>query len=395
MDRNCFFSLLRCSLFPGQENTFFTGIEWSEIFEEMKAQAVAALPMKWLLSYPLPDKVLNENWLFLCFRQQAFWTKMMVEQSRMLDLLDKQNIPCVIIKGTAAGMAYPNPYLRASGDVDFLVKRCDYERAAGILEENGFVLAHKKDPCKHHYAYSKNGIFFELHRRLAIITESDEKLLSVFEKGIANREIYSIGDFHFPVLPPELNGLTLIFHINQHLRKGLGLRQIIDWMMYVDSLSADTWENKLLPMLRETGMEKLALTVTAMCQKYLGLSRTLVQDSDIYPCDTLMDLIMERGNFGKKSERDEKVALVFFDIASPVRLIRHLQHSGMVRWEMARKHRILQPFAWIYEIGAIYSEFLKTRMTPRRFLKQRKRGLERRKLIRDLGLELDRDIMEH
>ena len=391
MDRNFFFSLLRNSLFSVQEVIIPDEINWEEIYEEMKAQAVAALPMRWLKDHPFSNRDLYEKWFSFCTRQQVFCIKLMSEQSRMLDLLEKHDIPCVIIKGTAAGMAYPNPFLRGSGDVDFLVKRCDYERTADILEENGFVLTHKKDPRKHHYEYSKNGICFELHRRLAIITESDERLLSVFEKGIANRKIYTIGNFHFPVLPPELNGLTLIFHINQHLRKGLGLRQIIDWMMYVDNLPASTWENRLRPILRETGMEKLALTVTAMCQKYLGL-RTLVQDPDIYPCDTLMDLILERGNFGKKSGKDEKVALVFFDIASPVRLMRHLQRGGMARWRMAREHKALRPFAWIYEIGSLSLDLFRTRMTPREFLKQRQRGIAQRKLIQDLGLELDRDI---
>lgn len=391
MDRNFFFSLLRNSLFPVQEVIIPDDINWEEIYEEMKAQAVAALPMRWLKDHPFSNRDLYEKWFSFCTRQQVFCIKLMSEQSRMLDLLEKHDIPCVIIKGTAAGMAYPNSFLRGSGDVDFLVKRCDYERTADILEENGFVLTHKKDPRKHHYEYSKNGICFELHRRLAIITESDERLLSVFEKGIANRKIYTIGNFHFPVLPPELNGLTLIFHINQHLRKGLGLRQIIDWMMYVDNLPASTWENRLRPILRETGMEKLALTVTAMCQKYLGL-RTLVQDPDIYPCDTLMDLILERGNFGKKSGKDEKVALVFFDIASPVRLMRHLQRGGMARWRMAREHKALRPFAWIYEIGSLSLDLFRTRMTPREFLKQRQRGIAQRKLIQDLGLELDRDI---
>lgn len=391
MDRNFFFSLLRNSLFPVQEVIIPDDINWEEIYEEMKAQAVAALPMRWLKDHPFSNRDLYEKWFSFCTRQQVFCIKLMSEQSRMLDLLEKHDIPCVIIKGTAAGMAYPNPFLRGSGDVDFLVKRCDYERTADILEENGFVLTHKKDPRKHHYEYSKNGICFELHRRMAIITESDERLLSVFEKGIANRKIYTIGNFHFPVLPPELNGLTLIFHINQHLRKGLGLRQIIDWMMYVDNLPASTWENRLRPILRETGMEKLALTVTAMCQKYLGL-RTLVQDPDIYPCDTLMDLILERGNFGKKSGKDEKVALVFFDIASPVRLMRHLQRGGMARWRMAREHKALRPFAWIYEIGSLSLDLFRTRMTPREFLKQRQRGIAQRKLIQDLGLELDRDI---
>lgn len=291
-------------------------------------------------------------------------------------------------------MAYPNPYLRAAGDIDFLVRRCDYEKTAVLLEKNGFKLSHEKHPGQHHYGYRYRAVTFELHCRLGSIKQSDDTLISLFEEGIMNSDRIEIGSFSFPVLPEDLNGLSLLFHINQHLRSGLGLRQIIDWMMFVDRLPADVWDNQVLPMLRQTGMEKLALTVTAMCQQYLGL-RKIVEESDSYPSQELMDYILEKGNFGKKSGEEGKIASVSMLITSPARFGKRLQKGGMLRWKAAKKHHILRPFAWIYQIGFITTELLKNHVSPHQFFENNRKGVSQRDLIEKLGLKIDREITEN
>ena len=372
-------------------NTEFTANEWRAVYNELKTQAIMSLPLKWLQKHSFPDEELYCEWVNGCYKQQTHWIRLMGEQARLLALLEKHHIPCVIIKGSAAGMAYPEPHLRAAGDVDFLVRRCDYNTAAVILENKGFILEHEKNQKLHHFEYSKNGICFELHCRLGSVQESDDLLISLFEEGIMNRRIEKIGNFQFPVLPPELNGLSLMFHINHHLRKGLGLRQIIDWMMYIEKLPEEIWLNQELPMLRRSGMEKLALSVTAMCQKFLGL-RTIVPEIDKYPCDELMDYILEKGNFGRKAGRNDKVATVALTMASPFRVIRRLQIGGLYRWESAKKYAILRPFAWVYQIGFIIGELVRLHMAPRQLWDQIGHGHRYRDLILSLGLKLDSSI---
>jgi len=283
-------------------------------------------------------------------------------------------------------MAYPNPSLRAAGDVDFLVRRADYETTASLLENNGYELSHGRNPKHHHYCYAKDGVSFELHRRVGILAETDEELIALFEDGIARREFAKIGDFEFPVLPTELNGPSLMFHINQHLRSGLGLRQIVDWMMYLER--NDNLE-ELMPIFRETGMERLALAVTVLCQKYLGLRR-FVEDTGEYPIEELIEYIFEKGNFGKKSGQEGKVASVFMVVTNPVRLFKRLQDGGMSRWKAAGRHKVLRPFAWIYQIGFILRELSASGISPKKMAEQRKTGAEQRKLIRKLGLGIDR-----
>ena len=361
--------------------------DWPSIYKELCVQSIEALPYKFLKEDVVSDEKLCTEWKKRCLAQFAHWGQIMYGQQKLLQLLDDNHIDCVILKGAAAALSYPQPMLRVMGDVDFLVRRADYEKTANLLEQNGFKLAHEKNSKSHHYEYIKDGISYELHKRLAIVHESDKELNALFDNGITNREIKQVGSFSFPVLPSDLNGLVLLFHINQHLRSGLGLRQIIDWMMYLDKNGID----RLLPLLRKTEMEKFAFTVTAMCQKYLGL-KTIIPMKDDYPCDELMEFILSKGNFGRKSGEKGKIASVFLDMSNPIRVFKRLQAGGQARWEVTKKYKILRPFAWIYQITFIIRELNQNKITLNQFWDQREEGLEQRKLIKKLGLQVERMI---
>jgi len=377
------FDVLRASLFTGEDLSL---PDWRPIFEEMKQQAVAGLPGAWL-----PGHLDAAPWSAFCAIQQGQWVRLMHAQDQLLQLLEAHHIPCVILKGAAAAMAYPHPTLRAMGDVDFLVKRSDFEKASALLETNGYALTHEKDlTTSHHYGYAKNQIHFELHRRIPLVAESDEKWMAFFEAGIDAREWHETEGHSFPVFPAILNGLVLIFHINQHLRSGLGLRQIIDWMLYVHALPTDQWE-ELQPLLEKTGHMRLAKTVTLLCQKFLGLEKIVEEDPSL-PVDALLAYILEQGNFGRKAGFDGKISSFARSVSTPSGFFRRLQGGGLANWNAAKKHAALRPFAWIYQSFRILGMLIRQKRSPGAFLKHRRHGVEQRSLIRALDLELERKL---
>ncbi len=380
------FDVLRASLFTDEDVPLS---DWQPVYEEMKQQTVAALPGVWLQTH------LNvPAWQKHCFLRQAEWARVMHAQDQLLQLLEANDIPCVILKGAAAAMAYPHPTLRSMGDVDFLVRRADFEKAAALLETNGYALTQEKDlKTSHHYGYEKNRIHFELHIRIPLVAESDEKWMAFFEAGIDAREWHETEGHRFPVFPATLNGLVLIFHINQHLRSGLGFRQIIDWMMYVHTLPADQWE-ALQPLLEETGHLRLAKTVTLLCQRYLGL-REIVEEDPSLPVDDLLAYILEKGNFGRKAGMDGNIAAFALSSTEKGGFFRRLQAGGMSRWEAARRHAALRPFAWIYQAFRIFGVLVKNKKSPKDILKQSKHGAEHRQLIDALGLQMEWTINQH
>ncbi len=384
------FRLLKESLFAADPSSdlWEQGCDWADVYQEMQDHTIDALPYKLLLKHSISDEDLQEQWINSCIRSQSRWARVMYAQQQLIELLEENSIPCVIIKGAAAAMAYPSPTLRTVGDVDFLVKRTDFDKAAEVLESNGFQIKREKDSRFHHFGYEKSGVSFEMHSRLGIVLETNEALIALFERGIDHRVWQQIEERVFPTLPVDLNGLVLLFHINQHLRSGLGFRQIIDWMMY---LYKNNNLESLLPKIREAGMEKLALTVTAMCQRYLGLEE-MVENAEAYPVEALMEYIGQKGNFGRKNGIAGKTEYVFLDMSNPVRVFRKLQIGGLKRWNAAKEHTWLRPFAWIYQIGRITKELVCNKVTPIKMLRLRKAGKQQRALIRQLGLDVDKYI---
>ena len=169
-------------------------------------------------------------------------------------------VPYIILKGTSAAQYYPYPEYRTSGDIDVITRREDYDQAYQDLLQDGYVIDKE---LERETGFIKNGVLVELHRCFASL--NDPKHAEYLDDLI----IANIIPSH--VLPDEVNGLVLLEHINQHLEKGIGLRQIIDWMLFVDKyLSEEKWPS-FRKHTENTGLENLAVVTTKMCEKYLGL----------------------------------------------------------------------------------------------------------------------------
>ncbi|MBQ3865543.1 MAG: nucleotidyltransferase family protein [Clostridia bacterium] len=386
--------LLRKALFGNgtfsedEKKRFDAVKDWEGVFQEMRAQSVFGLAEPILDELPL-EPTLRQAWREQCERQQARWYRVVFGQNRLVFLLEEHRIPFVILKGTAAGMAYPNPVLRTAGDVDFLVRRADFERCGDLLSENGYRLTYDTSYASHHNEYERDSVSFEMHRWMGDLKETDEGLIALFERAIDRREPAQADTFTFPVLPPAENGLALLLHIKHHLRGGLGLRQIVDWMLFVQQKVDDAfWKEEYDAFLTSIGLKTLAITVTAMCRKYLGLDRTMTwcDGADEAVCDRLMSYILSQGNFGRKAGKDGHIASFWIKTKSPVRFFKRLQAGGMKRWKAAQKHPVLRPFAWFYQGLRIRRELREQGKSAEDLKKLHEVGKDQRDLMEQLGI---------
>lgn len=305
-----------------------------DTYEEMKAQTIATLPMPYFLSLVFSLE-LKREWTQYAIRQVSYNMRYRYEQER-LDI----TVPYVILKGTAAAQYYPYPEYRTMGDIDIMTRREDFETALLQLLNNGYKITKEEN---REIALVKNGIVVELHRRFASLNDVNQA------KYLDDLIIENISPTHY--LPDHINGLVLLEHISQHLENGLGLRQVIDWMMFVDKfLSNEKW-SVFRVLARNIGLEKLAITTTRMCEIFLGLSkREWCSCADESLCKELFDYIMSSGNFGKKRVSDEAISENAFAYArTPKMAFRLLQQQGLINWKLTKKYRFLRPFAWIYQ----------------------------------------------
>ncbi|MBR3428756.1 MAG: nucleotidyltransferase family protein [Clostridia bacterium] len=328
-------NLLKASLW-GNDVTTVT----REDFEEMKSQAVVSLPATVLSKIEL-DKELRRDRQKIILQQVGYNTNYIFQQENL-----PISVPYVILKGSAAAKYYPYPEFRTMGDIDIITRREDYETACREFLDSGcpeLTETHQKEFGRHR-SFLKNGVVIEVHLFFSLL--NDPEKANYLDDLIIN----NINPSHF--LPDPVNGLVLLEHISQHLEEGLGLRQIIDWMMFVDKYLKDNKWNKFREMAQKTGLETLAIVTTRMCEMYLGLpEHQWCKAVDETLCHKLMDYVLDSGNFGIKRNDESSVSINLLTyVRTPAAFFRLLQERGLVNWKATRKYGILKPFAWIYQL---------------------------------------------
>lgn len=177
------------------------------------------------------------------------------------------------------------------GDIALLLKLEDYNRAVCSLVELGCEETTYKTEAEtgRHRSFRYNDVSVELHHFFSLVSDKDKA-------DALDNILFDAISPNSTELPDVENGLVLLSHIRQHLEDGLGLRQIIDWFMFVRTCLDDTmWYSSFQEKTRIPGLENLAITVTKMRQIYLGLTTdiTWYKDADEAICE---DLIIKQKN---------------------------------------------------------------------------------------------------
>lgn len=334
----CLIELIKASLF-GLTPVIPDNVYWENVLELAMIQCIVPL-----VASCVPEKHRN-GWLKISCQSKSHFIKILYEQTSLLKLFRSNNIKFVILKGTAASIYYPSPSSRTCGDIDFYVSRNQVDTAKILLEENGYVYISSDE---RHHEFEKNGIDFELHSKISSRHYKDVE--NIYYNGFNHAVNNRIGSCSFPCLPTYENGLVLLGHIMQHLKaSGIGLRQIIDWMMFVhQELDDSAWNNHFRDLAHEAGLEKLAITVTYMCKKWLGLPNDITwcnkADEDV--ADQLLLRVLNDGNFGCDRAPFENIRISIKNDG----LFNHLQRTGLENWSLAQKHKLFRPFAWLFQL---------------------------------------------
>ena len=342
------------------------------VFSELKYHALFCIPAMNLSDYDMPDNLRNV-WKKHIYQQIAYQTHYRYVQNNL-----PISVPYVILKGQAAAQYYPHPELRIMGDIDIMTRHEDYDLACECLLQNGYNEIHNEETESfgRHRQFVKNGIVIEVHMFFAMLNEMEKA------EYLDNLIIQNINPTH--LLPDYVNGLVILEHICQHLEKGIGLRQIIDWMMFVDKcLSDNNWPQFNL-MVNKCGLGKIAIVVTHMCEMYLGLSQhTWCINADENICKRLMNYIMSCGNMGVKHITEDRPGISLLTYArGPIKALRLLQERGLANWKVAQKKVLLKPLAWIYQSGRYVRKSL-NRERPLKVLKEEFDNARERKALLD------------
>ena len=333
----------------------FENDEWEKIYSELKQQCVYAVPYS-----VVNASNLDENKYFSyqdnVYHNIHIFYVIMKTQHEVMKLLESNGIKSVVLKGAAAAVNYPHPEYRCMGDIDLIVEPENFEKAFHCLCDAGYRTNESLENYVRHIKFhSKSGFIIELHNYFSTSnSEQQNKVLDTYiYNGIAKSERITLSGFDICILPVLENGLVLLAHINQHLGSGLGMRQIIDWSCFAEKYLDDKfWNESFSDAAEKIGMKRLAVIVTAMCQKYIGLRSDITWTSELSDhsvCDELMEYVIEHGNFGRKKAEYSKAVSVLRYAENPVKFLKEAQKTGCRTWKALEKHKWLKPFALFYQ----------------------------------------------
>ena len=378
-----FFSLISYFLFGGDIPKIY---DWEGVYTLFKEHAI--LPLAGTKNRindfnDIPENILND-WKKAIQDgiSSFFYTR--YAGKKLTEMLIKNGVTPVIIKGAAAGKYYPEPAFRTYGDIDFFIKGDkDEETVAEFLVSNGFSDENRDDDFyrSRHIQLRKNNIEFELHKRFSSqLDKSDYLLDEMLKKAVPEKQ----DDFY--CYDDVMNGIILLEHLKHHmLDLGVGIRQVIDFMCFAnEKLTEDFWNEKFCPVLEKLNLKKFAVHTVRMCEIFFGLApHDFTASADDELCHRFMDEIYSAGNFGRKNDDFNTSVLKY--IGRGVNF-KQLQAGGLFNWKAAQNHKILVPFAWIYQLFRLLGILISSRLKGKKLSEVMNQKKETELLLYNLDL---------
>ena len=293
-------------------------------------------------------------------------------------------IPYCTLKGVTSAACYPSPILRTMGDVDFIVRKEDLDRAGEVMEQAGCTREHYLHD--HHHAFHKDGITFELHWVVPGMPEDKPKVKELLEDLIDTAKMkdgcIQASVFH--------HGMVLLLHTAEHMiNTGIGLRHLCDWAVFEASFSDGEFRDLFEEKLKSTGLWRFAQLLSLTAAKFLSAPKLpWMGEAEDELLTGIMEDILDAGNFGVKDAERINQAKLLTDRSSRslketgalIQFGKAMTEKAFFEWPACKEHRILLPIGWVY-ISARHVARIRHGERPQIHLKSMFTGAQKRRNI--------------
>lgn len=340
------------------------GVNWTDVYREALAQAV--LPLAYTQAEPLLPSGEAGKWRRAAEQALAHTMRVAYEHVEVHDLMTARSIPYVAMKGAVSAAWYPRPELRMMGDVDFLVRPEDLERAEAALKDAGFQ-REPGDSAFHHAWQRGDGpaaSVWEVHwEPNGIPNGGTGELIRRYFDDIFDTarplEGLSGGD----CLVPDTfrHGLILLLHTAHHLiNSGVGLRHLCDWAVFAHGVPDGEFAALFEGSLRAAGLWRFAQLLTQLSSRYLGgRACAWAGEADEALLEAMLADVLAGGNFGRKDAERINQAKLFtddgkrtVDDTGPARQFVHMMNGkARIMFPASKRYPALLPVGWAYAGG--------------------------------------------
>lgn len=223
-------------------------------------------------------------------------------------LLSSNHIKFVVFKGQTLARFYPVPESRTSGDIDFYVYKKDWNKAIALIKNIAHITDHHSFQ---HLEFEVDNVIFEMHYHTAVFTRKTNQkywddLIEDIPEGLLDN--VNINKVLIPTLPPTIYAIYLFIHVYHHiLKEGVGLRQFIDWKMFLEAKHSEINSQELAGKLNTLGLTKAFKAFGTILVAVLGMNANLfplpINNSDRKYTGRILEIILRYGNFGKYNRK--------------------------------------------------------------------------------------------
>lgn len=280
----------------------------------------------------------------------------------VLQILEKNGVDAILLKGSGTAAYYPVPELRKSGDIDLLLPgKKEMQQALEVLKAQGFKESSQQNAHHHTVCISPDGISVELHHMLAEPFDNERTnryLQTLLPEYFTHRSPCEVMGISFLLPDAPYHAFYLLLHMLQHfLRAGFGLKLLCDWVVFWEKPHTREEQEQFLQLVKESGLTGFARMITHVCAAYLGLPQeriaflTAGESGDARLTEEFLKEIIEAEEFGK-SGAERMVVLRGTKITD---YMREFHHQMKLTYPRAGRYVPFYPFLWVMTLtGFLY-----------------------------------------
>lgn len=189
--------------------------------------------------------------------------------------MQEAGIDYVLVKGQGVAQCYERPLWRPSGDIDFLLRNTNYDKAVYLFKS---LYQNSKDGGRYskEYAFYSEQWMIELHGSLrTCLSTSVDKEVDVVQNSVftgRNMRSWDDGGVLVSLPAPNEDVFFVYTHFIKHFYKeGMSLRQVCDWCRLLWKYRSKINVDWLKSHLRKAGLMKEWKAFAAMTVDYLGM----------------------------------------------------------------------------------------------------------------------------
>lgn len=338
-----------------------TNINWNEVIEECRQHQISSLVYSGISKESLKniDKNILDKWKRETFMSGVYQINHIKQISNVLNILNTNNIPVIVLKGLVVRDLYPKSELRTMGDADILVHEKDLDNVVNILKEEGYI-EHGRNVF--HIEFSRGNSHIEVHWTLA--NEEMFNGIAEFKDETWERAIeVKVGESKPLSMCDEDLLLYCCIHMAKHfINSGFGIRQVCDVLLLVEKRGQYIDWDSFVTRIKRSGVYKFTKSIFSICNRLFEMRipnelKEFTEFDNVY-LEELIDAIWKNGVHGKKN----KVGIIARNLIKEeksknnnwIGIIKKIYFptgkSLSERYSYAKNNKALLPVAWIHRL---------------------------------------------